>query len=336
MHDVALIDRPDAGPAGDRRPDRGVVELNLGAFDRRLITFDGRLELAHQRILCVHALLGRKVAELGDPFQIEFCILELRLILGDGRLGLVERRLKRTRVDLGEDIARLDVLAFGKRDLVELPVHAGLDHDRVEGLNGPQPGQIDRDVLRRGCAAVDRNGCGHRPGHGRSGMVKDFPCRAAGCGDQRGQDQPEKRSTHGSPPLSLAAGRRRSASTTDLGVELSVEVGVRVDRALVAQHPRRQVLRPRLPMADRRGKRLLPDSRRAGHGLRGRRADAEEDSGDHGECRLKPQHGSSRLHCLRIRPNRSAHGDHPSARRKWLGVLPVALRKAAEKALVWP
>jgi hypothetical protein len=38
MHDVALIDEPDDGPAGERRLDRRVVDLGLRAVDCCLTT----------------------------------------------------------------------------------------------------------------------------------------------------------------------------------------------------------------------------------------------------------------------------------------------------------
>ena len=60
MHDVALIDEPDAGPAGERRGNRRVVELGFRAVDRRLIASDLRLELGYRGALRIDCCCGAK------------------------------------------------------------------------------------------------------------------------------------------------------------------------------------------------------------------------------------------------------------------------------------
>ena len=59
VHDVALVDLADAGAAGDRRDDAGVVEDRLGVVDLRLIELHLRFLLRHQRFLGVELLPRR-------------------------------------------------------------------------------------------------------------------------------------------------------------------------------------------------------------------------------------------------------------------------------------
>jgi len=57
----------------------------------------------------------------------------LRLVLRLLGLGLVERGLEQARIDLGEDIALVDMLAFGEQHLLQLAVDLGMDADRQDG-----------------------------------------------------------------------------------------------------------------------------------------------------------------------------------------------------------
>ena len=56
LHDIADIDLPDAGAAGDRRDDLGVVEDGARIVDRALIGLHLRFELRDQRALRVGLL----------------------------------------------------------------------------------------------------------------------------------------------------------------------------------------------------------------------------------------------------------------------------------------
>src|SRR5207253_3384783 len=73
MHDVALVDESDAGPAGERRRDRRIIELSLRGLDRRLIAADLRLELSHRGALRIDLLFRGEVArcEIAEALQVE-------------------------------------------------------------------------------------------------------------------------------------------------------------------------------------------------------------------------------------------------------------------------
>src|SRR4029077_2119602 len=87
----------------------------------------------------------------------------------------IVRRLIGPRIDFGEEVALLDHLAFGERDLVDLAVDTGADLDRIEALNGAKSDQIDREIslFDRRCA----HGNGARTGRG---------CLLSGFGRFRG------------------------------------------------------------------------------------------------------------------------------------------------------
>src|SRR5215471_2153254 len=159
MHDVALVDQAHAGAAVERRSDRRVAELGLRSDDRRLIALDLRLDLSHQRALCVQLLARREVlrGESAVALQVELRIGEVGLILGLSGNRLIEHGLVGTGIDLREKISGLDLLTLGERDPDELAVDLGPDRHGVEGLYGTEPGQVDRYVaLLRGCDS-DRN-----------------------------------------------------------------------------------------------------------------------------------------------------------------------------------
>ena len=108
VDDVADVDLAQAGDAGDRRLDLGVVELGLGVGDRRVIGRDLRGQLLHGGALGVGLLLGREFAELGVALQIEIGVGEIGLVLDLLGLGLVERRLVGPGIDLDQQVALVD------------------------------------------------------------------------------------------------------------------------------------------------------------------------------------------------------------------------------------
>src|SRR5260370_3931195 len=77
MHNVALVDKTDAGPPRKGRRDRAVGELGLCAFDGGLIALDRRLQLANQRAFRVHALLSGKVMQANKTLQISLSVFYL-------------------------------------------------------------------------------------------------------------------------------------------------------------------------------------------------------------------------------------------------------------------
>ena len=104
LHDIALVDQPNAGAAVDRRDDLGVAQHGARVVDRRLVGLHLRLELRDQRLLGVGLLLrsGIRGGEPGVALEVDARIGERRLVLrllGD---RLVVLRLIGARIDLGE------------------------------------------------------------------------------------------------------------------------------------------------------------------------------------------------------------------------------------------
>ena len=143
MHDVALIDEPDAGPAGERGGNRRVVELGFRAVDRRLVALDLRLELRYRGALGIDLLFWGEIArrQIAEALQVEFCVGEIGFVLHLFGDRLIVRGLKGTGIDLRQEIARLDVLTFGESDLYQFAIDPRLDGDRVERLHRAETGR---------------------------------------------------------------------------------------------------------------------------------------------------------------------------------------------------
>jgi hypothetical protein len=71
---------------------------------------------------------------------------EIGLVLILLGLRLVEHRLIGPGIDFGQEVALLDQLAFGERNLVDLSVDTGADQHGVESLNGSKACQVNRKV----------------------------------------------------------------------------------------------------------------------------------------------------------------------------------------------
>ena len=117
------------------RADRGVVEIDPGIVDLRLVRGDGGLKLADLRLLGVDALPAGEIA----PRKIEIAgeigarIDELRLDTLLVRLHLAQHRLEGARIDQCQHVASLDVLPFLEVDLDELAIDLRFHRRRVEG-----------------------------------------------------------------------------------------------------------------------------------------------------------------------------------------------------------
>src|SRR4029077_979959 len=106
-----------------------VVELCLRGVDRRLIALDLCLELRHRGALRIDLLFWSEVArgQIAEALQVELCVGEIGFVLHLFCGSFVERGVKGTRIDLRQEIARLDVLTLGERDLYQLTVDPRLD-----------------------------------------------------------------------------------------------------------------------------------------------------------------------------------------------------------------
>ncbi len=149
MDDIAGIDQPQPGAAGDRRDDAGIGKHRLGVFNGALVGLHLRHELGDQRLLGVVLLAGRRIGrgQLCIAFEIDAGIAEPGLVhrlLGD---RLVELGAVDGGIDVGQDEILLDVLAFLEIHAHQLAVDLGADGHGVERAAGADAVEIDRDVV---------------------------------------------------------------------------------------------------------------------------------------------------------------------------------------------
>ncbi len=201
IDDVADVDLTQAGDAGDRRLDAGVIELGLGVEDRRVVGRDLRGELGHGGALGVGLLPGREFAEFCEALQVQIGVGEVGLVLLLLGLGLVERGLERAGIDLHQQVALFHQVAFLERDLVDLAIDPGAHHHGVKTLHGAESGQQHRKI-----GLLD-GGDGHRnSGVARRGRllravslrrlvraVKSLPAEIARCHQRGSQQDPTHR-----------------------------------------------------------------------------------------------------------------------------------------------
>jgi hypothetical protein len=212
MDDVAGIDEPQPGAAGDRRDDAGIGQHRLGVFDRALIRLHLRLELGHQRLLGVVLLAARRVrrGQLGVAVEVDAGVAEqsfVHRLLGD---CLVELGAIDGRVDVGENEPLLDVLAFPEIHRDQLAVDLGAHGHDVECAARPHAVEVDRDVLfccggskhRHGGVSIVAvpAGCGFcRALPGARQVLRGVAVNAAA--DEREEDEEPDNAAH---PSSLA------------------------------------------------------------------------------------------------------------------------------------
>ena len=212
LHVVPGVDEPQADAAGNRRNDVGIIDVELGRVDHRLVGRHRRLVLRDEEGLVVDLLMRDRVLLAQGDIARE---VGLRLpvegrVLGELTLRLREHRLERARIDLGEKIAFLDELAFREADLHQLARDLGLDRngrqrgDRAERVDG------DRHVARNGVGgahglrrrAFRFGGTRRIQGRGPDLLVIE-PARDQGERERQDDDQPRQ------PIASRRRGRRR-------------------------------------------------------------------------------------------------------------------------------
>ena len=154
VDDVALVHQAQADAPGKRRHDVAVGQLQPDVLDHALVGLDGALELMHVGVLRVRLLagddaLGRESRSVSGRRGI----FELRGVVCQLSLDLRQLRLERPRVDLGKEVALVDELAFGERDLHQFAIDAAADGDGVVGGDRAEAGEIDGQIAparRRG------------------------------------------------------------------------------------------------------------------------------------------------------------------------------------------
>ena len=178
VHDVALVDLPDADAALQRRADRGVVELGLRVADLRVVRGDLGAVRIDRGLLVFQLLAAGEILlrELGVAREVQDRALQVRLILEPLRLLLGKLRLVGAGIDDRQRIAGLDVLPLGEQDFDDLAVHPRFDCDGVVGLHRADPAQEDRHIV--GLHA--RNN--HRHRRGRIGLGSQWSRDGQGAG----------------------------------------------------------------------------------------------------------------------------------------------------------
>ena len=188
-HEVADLDRRNAGDPRDRRVDLRPSHVEARVLDGRL----GSLHLSLAR-LCrldgvVEFLLGRRALcrERLVFLDIELILLEGGLLLREVAEGLVERRLVGTIVDLEEELVRSHVRAVLVVLLEQIPLHARHDLGVHEADRRSHPLAVDRHVLLDGGRHED---VGRRRRRGLGSLA---------CGAEGDRERSEHRGT-GKPP----------------------------------------------------------------------------------------------------------------------------------------
>ena len=134
------------------------MKVRLGVVDQGLVEFHLRFVLKDRPFCRVGLLLRRgiRLDEVRISFLVQARIREKRFILRLLRDGLVVSGLIESRVHDSEDIAFLDVLALVVGHIGQAAAHLGADGRRIEGLNGSNAAQIDRNIVGSRLLREDR------------------------------------------------------------------------------------------------------------------------------------------------------------------------------------
>ena len=217
MHDIALVDEPDAGRSREGRGDPGIVELGLREIDGALIGLDLRLELGDRGALGIECLQGDIAArcQIGEAFQVDVRVDQIRLVFQLARDGLIVIGLEGAGVDLRQEVARLDLLPLGEGNPLQLAVDLGPDDHGIIGLHRAQARQVERHVAVLHGRDLD----GHRRRRYRQdgspgalpeiGLDRDIARQGGGKGEGSGDEKPARAPMKGRchlEPRCLASG----------------------------------------------------------------------------------------------------------------------------------
>ncbi len=210
-HIIAGVDLAQPDPAGDRRGDVTIDEVEFLRVDLRLVDPDLRPVLRDGIDLVVARLRRDRVLRRQGvvALEIDLGASERGLILGELRLVLLQRHLVGPRVDLGEKVALLDVLALLEADRHQIAADLRLHGHRGERRHGAEPIQCHRHAAALRRRDADRGRDAGRPETAGLRMfrgAREIP--DDGPDDGRDQEQPEQRPQPRPPPRSLARRRR--------------------------------------------------------------------------------------------------------------------------------
>ena len=130
-----------ADPAGNRRRDVAVGQVQLGVVHDALVLLHHPLVLRDERPLRVDLLLRDGVLrrKRDVAVEVDLRLLELGLRLEELALGLLQRRLVGARIDDGEHVALVHHLALGELDLGQSPLICVRTVAVARGVTVPSP-----------------------------------------------------------------------------------------------------------------------------------------------------------------------------------------------------
>ena len=200
LHVIALVHLAQPHPAGHRRGDVAVDQVQLGAIHRALVGFDGALILPDQRRLGVQRLARQAVLrhQLAVAGQIKLRVLQQGLVMRQRALGLLLRHLVGARIDLRQEIALLHDLPFGERHIRQLAVDLRLDGHRLQRRHRAELAEHDPDVARPDRGRADGL---RRPGIGGPAALRRLLRRQMEiriippARDQQDHDEPNHQAT---------------------------------------------------------------------------------------------------------------------------------------------
>ena len=166
-----------AGASGDRRANRGVLQLNLRVFDGGAVGADDGIERRGRRARRV-ALLARADAALDEvvhSLRDDFGVRRLRRVARQVRFGLIQRGFERPMVEREQHLSGLHIVALLEVDGLQLAGHLGSHGDGRKRLDGADDVHVERHFLLDDPVDGDGN-CGLRRAW-RSGPARRSPNR---------------------------------------------------------------------------------------------------------------------------------------------------------------
>ena len=154
------MDVQGSGPAGYRRDDTSVLQVELGGLDRRLIGGEGRFQGGRRGDLGL-VLIPRNQSALEQivvPDTLRLGVFRLRCVPCQNGLGLLQGGLERPGVQHEKRRALLDFLPFRKVNLAQLAGNLGPNLDGGKRFSRSDSRDRHRDRLGDRVRRHDRNG----------------------------------------------------------------------------------------------------------------------------------------------------------------------------------
>jgi hypothetical protein len=175
-HEVARVHHQRTGASCDRRPNRGVLQLDFRVFDGGAISTHDGIESRGGGAGRI-TLLARTDAALDEVFHSlrdDFGVGCLRSVARQVRFGLVQRCFERPVIECEEHLPFAHVVALLEIDGLQLACHLRPHGDGRKGLYGADDVDVERHLLFD--YAID--GDGHRGRRGSWVGGLSVACRA--------------------------------------------------------------------------------------------------------------------------------------------------------------